>query len=77
VGAAVKVTVRLHAVTDDLDVAVLAGRGEGVHRALEAIKGVRVPPDILISKALPLLLTILWFVLQFFIWFVNGFISAF
>ena len=26
---------------------------------------------------IPLLLTILWFVLQFFIWFVNGFIGAF
>src|SRR5215216_1361452 len=44
VGATVEMTIRLHAVTDDLHAAVLADRGEGVDRALEAVEGVRVPP---------------------------------
>jgi hypothetical protein len=33
-----------HTVADDLDVAVLAGRGEGVDCALEAVERVRVAP---------------------------------
>jgi hypothetical protein len=43
VGAAVKRVFRLHAVPDHPDAAVLAGRGEGVDRTLEAVEGVRVP----------------------------------
>jgi hypothetical protein len=42
VGAAVEAAVRLHAVTDHLDAAVLAGRSEGVDGALEAVEGTRV-----------------------------------
>jgi hypothetical protein len=42
VGAAEEASVRLHAVAYDLDAAVLAGRGEGVDGALEAVEGVRV-----------------------------------
>jgi hypothetical protein len=41
-GAAEKATVSLHAVADNLDATVLAGRGEGVDRALEAVEGARV-----------------------------------
>jgi hypothetical protein len=41
VGAAVEVTVRLNAVPDNLDAAVLADGGEGVDRALEAVERVR------------------------------------
>src|SRR5215217_3749248 len=43
VGAAVKRVVRLDAVSDHLDIAVLAGWGERVDRTLEAVEGVRVP----------------------------------
>src|SRR5215217_2974904 len=43
VGAAVKRATRLDAVSDHLDVAVLAGWGERVDRTLEAVEGVRVP----------------------------------
>src|SRR5215210_30775 len=42
VGTAVKRAVRLDAVSDHLDVAVLADRGERVDRTLEAVEGVRV-----------------------------------
>src|SRR5215217_3243118 len=42
VGAAEDGTVRLHAVADDPDAAVLAGRGERVDRALEAVEHVRL-----------------------------------
>jgi len=41
-GAAVEVTLRLHAVADDLNTAMFTGRGEGVDGALEAVEGVRV-----------------------------------
>jgi hypothetical protein len=41
-GAAVKRVVRLDAVPDHLDVAVLAGWGERVDRTLEAVEGVGV-----------------------------------
>src|SRR5918997_3278513 len=44
VGAAVKRVVRLDAVPDHLDVAVLAGWGERVDRALETVEGVRIVP---------------------------------
>src|SRR5918994_3232195 len=43
VGAAVEMAAGLDAVPDHLDVAVLAGGGEGVDRALETVEGVRVP----------------------------------
>jgi hypothetical protein len=43
VGAAVKRVVRLDAVPDHLDVAVLAGWGERVDRTLETVEGVRAP----------------------------------
>src|SRR5215210_2917599 len=43
VGAAVKRAVRLDAVPDHLDIAVLASWGERVDRTLEAVEGVRVP----------------------------------
>ena len=42
VGAAVEVTVGLHAVADDLHATVLAGGGEGVNGALEAVEGARL-----------------------------------
>jgi hypothetical protein len=41
VGAAIEVAVRLNAVSDHLDVAVLAGGGKGVNRALETVEGAR------------------------------------
>jgi hypothetical protein len=44
VSAAVEVTIRLHAVADDLHAAVLADGGEGVDRALEAVEGARTFP---------------------------------
>jgi hypothetical protein len=44
VGAAVEMAVSLDAVPDHLDVALLAGVGEGVDRALEAVKGARSFP---------------------------------
>ena len=42
VGAAVEVAVRLDAVSDHPDPAILTRRGEGVDRTLEAVEGVRV-----------------------------------
>jgi hypothetical protein len=42
VGAAVKRAVRLDAVPDHLDVAILAVGREGMYRALEAVESVRV-----------------------------------
>jgi hypothetical protein len=35
------VTIRLHAVADNLDAAVLTDGSEGMYRALEAVEGVR------------------------------------
>jgi hypothetical protein len=46
VSAAEEASIRLHAVADDLDTAVLASWGEGMDRALEAIEGVGISPDI-------------------------------
>src|SRR5215210_9595157 len=42
VGAAVEVTVRLDAVPDHLDAAILASRSQGVDSTLEAVEGMRV-----------------------------------
>jgi hypothetical protein len=44
VSAAVEVAIGLDAVPDYLDVAVLAGGGEGVDSALEAVEGARLVP---------------------------------
>ena len=43
VGAAIERAVRLDAVPDHLDAAILADRGERVDRTLETVEGVRVP----------------------------------
>jgi hypothetical protein len=43
VSAAVKRAVRLDAVPDHLDAAVLADRGERMNRTLETVEGVRAP----------------------------------
>jgi hypothetical protein len=52
VGAAIQGTVRLYTVADDPDAAVLAGRGERVDRALEAVEHVRLVARYLHSKSL-------------------------
>jgi hypothetical protein len=52
VGAAVKGAVRLYTVAYDLDTAVLAGRGERVDRALEAVEHVRLVAGRLYSERL-------------------------
>jgi len=57
VGAAVQGTVRLYTVADDPDAAVLAGWGERVDRALEAVEHVRLVARYLHSKSLIILVT--------------------
>jgi hypothetical protein len=57
VGAAEEATVRLHAVADDLDAAVLTRWGEGVDRALEAIERVRVAAGHTYVKSLVVLIS--------------------
>ncbi len=52
VGAAVQGTVRLHTVADDPDATVLAGRGERMDRALEAVKRARLVSGYLYLKRL-------------------------
>jgi hypothetical protein len=42
VGTTIEVPVCFYAVTDHLHAAVLARRGEGVDRALEAVEGMRI-----------------------------------
>src|SRR5829696_13997 len=44
VGAAIEVAVCFYTVPDHLDVAVLAGRCEGVNRTLETVEGARLAP---------------------------------
>ena len=51
-GAAVQGTVRLHTVADEPDATVLAGRGERMDRALEAIKRARLVSGYLYLKRL-------------------------
>jgi hypothetical protein len=43
VGATIEVAVGFYPMTDHLDPAILADRGERVNRALETVEGVRVP----------------------------------
>jgi hypothetical protein len=43
VRAAIEVAVGFYTMADYLDITVLAGRSEGVDRALEAVEGMRVP----------------------------------
>ena len=52
VGAAVDGAVRLYPMADDPDPAVLAGRGESVDRALEAVEHVRLVTRPLYPKRL-------------------------
>jgi hypothetical protein len=44
VGAAVEAAIRLYSVADDLHPAVLAGGGEGMYSALEAVEGACLVP---------------------------------
>src|SRR5215213_6902344 len=57
VSAAVKRAVRLDAVPDHLDIAILAVGREGMNRALEAVESVRVPTGHTYLKGLIVLIS--------------------
>jgi hypothetical protein len=57
VGAAVKRAVRLDAVPDHLDAAILAVGREGMYRALEAVESVRVSTGHTYLKGLVILIS--------------------